>query len=196
MSKRTMVTAGLMAVGVITSVNYAAIAQPSQSPQPNQPATQPNRTATLSALDRQFILDAAQGGMAEVSLAQLATQRATSAALKQYAQRMITDHTRANQELSRLATQKGVTPPPDMGPKYTAVRARLSQLSGANFDRAYISEAGINGHLESEAVFLRQIQLGQDPNLKAFAAKTLPIVQMHLKMARELAGNAAKQNHH
>lgn len=188
MSKRTMVTAAFMAAGVIASGNYAAIAQQNQAPA----ATQPNQTTTLSALDRQFMIDAAQGGMAEVSLGQLAVQRATNSALKQYAQRMITEHTRANQELSRLATQKGVTPPQNMDSKYMAVRERLSQLSGANFNRAYINEAGINGHLESEAVYLRQTQLGQDRDLKAFAAKTLPKVQMHLQMARELARNPAK----
>jgi putative membrane protein len=139
-------------------------------------------------------MDAAQGGMAEVSLGQMATQRATSNAVKQYGQRMVREHTQANKELMQLASQKGVTPPKDMGPKYKAAMERLSQLPKASFDQAYINEAGINGHLESQAVYQRQSQLGQDPQLKAFAAKILPTVEKHLQMARDMKGNTAAKN--
>jgi putative membrane protein len=139
-------------------------------------------------------MDAAQGGMAEVSLGQMATQRATSNAVKQYGQRMVREHTQANKELMQLASQKGVTPPKDMGPKYKAAMDRLSQLPKASFDQAYMSEAGINGHLESQAVYQRQAQLGQDPDLKAFAAKILPTVVNHLQMARDMKSNTAAKN--
>lgn len=165
-----------MAAGVFVAFEYTSLAQP------NRPATQ--HQTTLSALDQQFIVEAAQGGLAEVALGQLATQRATNPTVRQFAQRMVADHTRANQELVRLAAQKGVVPPQNLG-KYSAVAPRLSQLS-ADFDRAYLSEAGINAHVESEVVYRRQVQLGQDRDLQAFAAKTLPVVQMHLQMARNL----------
>lgn len=81
-----------------------------------------------------------------------------------------------------------------MGPKYKAAMARLSQLPKTSFDQAYMNEAGINGHLESQAVFQRQSQLGQDRDLKAFATKTLPIVVNHLQMARNMTGNTATVN--
>ena len=208
MIARKMVTAALVAVGVLVSLEYTSVAQPSQpatqpsqpATQPSQPATQPNQPATqpnqtrISALDRQFIIDAAQGGMAEVSLGQMATQRATSDEVKQYAQRMVREHTQANQELLRLATQKGVTPPRDMGPKYQAAMEQLSQLPKENFDQAYMNEGGINGHLESQAVYQRQSQLGQDQELKAFAAKILPRVQDHLQRAQDMIGNSAGEN--
>ena len=194
MRKGKMVAAALVVTGVFASLQYTSIAQPTQPAPPRPtPPTQPvlpNR-ATLSPLDRQFIIDAAQGGMAEVSLGQMASQRATSAAVKQYAQRMVQEHTQANAELLRLASQKGVTPPRDMGPKYRAAMDRLMQLPRASFDQAYISEAGINGHLESLAVYQRQAQLGQDPDMKAFAAKTVPIVQNHLQVAGNLINNGA-----
>ncbi len=197
MRKGKMVAAALVVTGVFASLEYTSIAQPTQPAPPTQPTppTQPapllNR-ATISPLDRQFIIDAAQGGMAEVSLGQMASQRATNDAVKQYAQRMVQEHTQANRELLRLASQKGVTPPRDMGPKYRAAMDRLMQLPRASFDQAYISEAGINGHLESLAVYQRQAQLGQDPDLKAFAAKTLPIVQNHLQVAGNLTNNGAE----
>lgn len=190
MRKGKMVAAALVVTGVFASLEYTSIAQPTQPAPPTQP-TPPNRTA-ISPLDRQFIIDAAQGGMAEVSLGQMASQRATNDAVKQYGQRMVQEHTRANTELLRLASQKGVTPPKDMGPKYKAAMERLMQLPKASFDQAYISEAGINGHLESLAVYQRQAQLGQDPELKAFAAKTLPTVQNHLQAAGNLTHNGAE----
>ena len=190
MRKGKMVAAALVVTGVFASLQYTSIAQPNQPAPPTRPVPLLNR-ATISPLDRQFIIDAAQGGMAEVSLGQMASQRATNGAVKQYAQRMVQEHTQANKELLRLAAQKGVTPPRDMGPKYRAAMDRLMQLPRASFDQAYISEAGINGHLESLAVYQRQAQLGQDPDLKAFAAKTLPIVQNHLQVAGNLTNNGA-----
>ncbi len=194
MIKRKMLTAALVAVGVLVSLEYTSVAQSNQpSSQQNQPASQQNQT-TISALDRQFIIDAAQGGMAEVSLGKLATERATSDEVKEYGQRMVQEHTRANKELLQLAAQKGVTPPSDMGPKYEAAMERLSQLPRESFDEAYMNEGGINGHLESEAVYRRQSQLGEDADLKAFAAKILPTIQEHLQMARDMTGTTAGEN--
>ena len=190
MRKGKMVAAALVVTGVFASLQYTSIAQPNQPAPPTRPVPLLNR-ATISPLDRQFIIDAAQGGMAEVSLGQMASQRATNDAVKQYAQRMVQEHTQANRELLRIASQKGVTPPRDMGPKYRAAMDRLMQLPRASFDQAYMSEAGINGHLESLAVYQRQAQLGQDPDLKAFAAKTVPIVQNHLQVAGNLINNGA-----
>jgi len=215
MIKKVTITTALMAVGFITSLAYTATAQtnrPAASPDqmvpaPNRPAPPPDQTAPapnrpvpppsssqLSALDRQFVMDAAQGGMAEVQLSQLALQRSTDPQVKQFAQQMIQEHTRANEQLMRLAAQKGITPPPTVGPKYQAAMARLMQLSGASFDQAYMNEAGVNSHMESAAVYQRQAALGQDPDLKAFAAGILPRVQDHLQMAATMTGYRFAQN--
>jgi putative membrane protein len=223
--KKVTITTALMAVGVITSLGYAAVAQtnrpesaPSQStpplpnrpaplpnqPLPNRPAPLPNQplpnrplpgsNSQLSALDNQFVIEAAHGGMAEVRLGQLALQRSTSPQVKQFAQRMIQEHTQANTELMRLTTQKGINAPTDVGPKYQAAMMRLMQLSGAEFDQAYMNEAGVNAHLESAAVYQRQAALGLDPDLKAFASRTLPRVQGHLEMASRMTGYRFAQN--
>jgi putative membrane protein len=215
MIKKVTITTALMAVGFITCLAYTATAQtnrPAASPDqmapvPNRPAPPPDQTAPapnrpvpppsssqLSALDRQFVMDAAQGGMAEVQLSQLAMQRSTNPEVKQFAQQMIQEHTRANEQLMRLAAQKGITPPPTVGPKYQAAMARLMQMSGASFDQAYMNEAGVNSHMESAAVYQRQAALGQDPDLKAFAAAILPRVQDHLQMAATMTGYRFAQN--
>jgi len=172
-----------------------------QSPRPSQSAPVRDRSlesqsrSQLSDLDRQFVIDAAQGGMAEVRLSQLALERSTNPEVKQFAQQMIQEHTRVNEELMQLAIQKGITPPTDVGPKYEAAMMRLMQLSGASFDQAYMNEGGINAHLENTAVYQRQAGLGEDPDLKAFAARILPRVQGHLEMAGTMTGyRFAQQN--
>ncbi|MEW5857110.1 MAG: DUF4142 domain-containing protein [Cyanobacteriota bacterium] len=196
MMKRTTATAALVAVGLFTSLGFSAVAQTTRPATPStRPATPSNRQATpsrnsqLTALDKQFVMDAAHGGMAEVQLGQLALQKSTDPNVKQFAQQMIQEHTRANQELMQLAAQKGITPPTTPGPKYEAAMMRLMQLSGKSFDQAYMMEAGLNGHLESAAVYQRQVGLGQDPDLKAFAGRILPRVQGHLEMAASMTGS-------
>ncbi|MEP0798891.1 DUF4142 domain-containing protein [Funiculus sociatus GB2-M1] len=127
--------------------------------------------------------------MAEVQLGQLALRKSTNAEVKQFAQRMIDEHTQANKELMSLAAQKGITPPTTPGPKYEAAMMQLQQLSGENFDKAYMMEGGLNGHMESQAVYQRQVLLGQDPDLRTFAARILPRVQGHLQMAATMTRN-------
>ncbi len=173
--------------------NRSAPSSDQMVPAPNRSAPQ-SSSSQLSALDSQFVIDAAQGGMAEVQLSQLALQRSTNPEVKQFAQQMIQEHTRANEQLMRLAAQKGITPPSTVGPKYQAAMARLMQLSGASFDQAYMREAGVNSHMESVAIYQRQADLGQDPDLKAFAAGILPRVQGHLQMAATMTGYRFAQN--
>lgn len=204
MLKRKMLTGALVAVGLFTSLEYKSIAQSSQPTiQPNgttpqaQPTIQPSPGATqqnqtqLSAADKQFITEAAQGGMAEVEMGRLAVKQASSETVRKYAQQMINDHTKANKQLMSLATKKGVTPPTTIGSEYETVRARLSKLSGKNFDQAYMKEAGITAHKLQADLYQRQAKQGQDPDLRAFAAKTLPIVQGHLQMARDMTGDTS-----
>lgn len=213
MFKKASITTALMAVGVITSWGYSAVAQTEQPEmKPNQaapnrpvpptaqpgmnrmPMPMPGQSNQISALDKAFVMDAAHGGMAEVKLAQLALQKSTNPEVKRFAQQMIEQHSKANQELMGIVNQKGMTPPMDVGFKYQAGMMRLMQLSGAEFDRAYLSEAGVNSHLEAAAVYQREASLGLDPELKAFAAKTLPTVQGHLQMASQMTGYRFAQN--
>lgn len=145
--------------------------------------------SSLSQVDREFMVKAAQGGMAEVQFGQLALQRASSNPVRQYAQRMIQEHTKANNELMALAKAKGVTLPTTIGEKNEQLRQRLSKLSGARFDREYMREAGVKSHEDQAKLFERQVERGQNPDVKAFASKTLPVVQKHLQQAEQITGD-------
>jgi len=142
--------------------------------------------ASVSSSDRKFAMTAAMGGMAEVEMARMALTRASSDAVKQYAQKMIDDHTPANAELMQIASSKGITLPTAPDAKMRAMMAKLQNLSGAAFDRAYVMHAGHKDHQKMEKLFRDESMKGRDADLKAFAAKTLPVVQMHLQMARDL----------
>jgi len=134
------------------------------------------------------MITAAQGGMAEVHLAQLAQQKASSNAVKQYANMLEEDHTKANNELRQVAQQKGVDLPADLDPKHQAEMQRLQGLSGDQFDRAYIKMM-VQDHKKDVKEFQRQSERGMDSDVKAFASKTLPTLQKHLTEVQQLAAN-------
>ena len=144
------------------------------------------RMATVSSSDRKFAMTAAMGGMAEVETARMALTKASSDAVKQYAQKMIDDHTAANTELMSIASSKGITLPAAPDAKHRAMMAKMEKLSGEAFDREYVMMAGHKDHQKMEKLFRDESTRGRDADLKAFAAKTLPVVQEHLRLAREL----------
>jgi putative membrane protein len=173
---------------------------------PNQPATDtagsrptgqasgtPTRSTAASSqastADHQFIMEAARGGMAEVELGQLAKDKAQSDAVKQFGERMVTDHGKANDELKTLAQSKNITLPADLDAKHKATKDKLSKLSGAQFDRAYMQEM-VSDHQKDVNEFRKQSQSAKDPEVKAWAAKTLPTLQEHLQMAQAASRSA------
>jgi len=141
--------------------------------------------AAVSNADKTFATEAAQGGMAEVQLGQLAAEKAASPQVKQFAQRMVTDHTQANQELMQIVKQQSLTVPTQVGSKEKGDMERLRGLSGAQFDTAYMQHM-LQDHQKDVADFQKQAQSGSDPALKAFAQKYLPILQQHLQMAQSI----------
>ena len=144
--------------------------------------------AGMNSKDRDFLMDAAMGGLMEVELGQLAAQKGTSDAVKQFGQRMVDDHGKANTELMTLATSKGITLPTSIDDKHRAQVTKLSAMSGADFDRAY-SKMMLKDHEKDVSEFEKQSMKGTDPDVKAFASKTLPTLQEHLTMVRALPGN-------
>ena len=161
---------------------------PNNTNTPGGSSTTPGRGNTqssLSSTDRNFINQAAQLGMLEVQLGQLAMQRGSSNTVKQYGQRMVNEHTQANQQLMQLSSQKGVTPSTNLDNQHKAAINRISSLSGKSFDNAYMEEM-INSHNQAIALFQAQSQQGQDPDLKAWATKLVPNLQAHLQMANQM----------
>jgi putative membrane protein len=151
-------------------------------------ATTSPRSAAAKTLGREdlaFARKAAQGGLGEVELGQLAQQRASSPDVKQFAQRMVTDHQQANAQLEAIATGKGVTMPKTIDPDQRKLRVRLEKENGTAFDRAYI-RGMVQDHRKDVKLFQREAQSGKDPELRSFAQQTLPILQEHLQMVQQI----------
>ncbi len=149
--------------------------------------------AGMNQQDHKFIMEAAMGGMLEVELGRVAAQRGTSDAVKQFGQRMVDDHSKANEELMSLASSKGMTLPTALDEKDQKDVAKLSAMSGAEFDRAY-SKMMLKDHEKDVKEFERQSTKAGDPELRAFVTKTLPTLQEHLQIAKTLPGNESNSN--
>jgi putative membrane protein len=142
--------------------------------------------AAPTAADRRFMADAAAGGLAEVELGRLATDKGTRSEVKDFGKMMVDDHSKANEELKSLAEKEKVTLPAALKPADKALEARLRKLSGAAFDDAYM-RAMVNDHVKDVAAFERESKSGGDADLKEWAGKTLPTLKHHLEKAKEAA---------
>jgi len=133
--------------------------------------------------------------MGEVELGMLALDKAASRDVKGFAQRMIDDHRKAGDELKAIATRKNFAWPAELSADAKALKDRLSKLSGAAFDRAYI-DAMVSGHRDVLGVMQAEAQSGSDAELKAFAAKASSTVQAHLTHALEVQREVGKTATH
>ncbi|MBB4184802.1 DUF4142 domain-containing protein [Sinorhizobium terangae] len=141
--------------------------------------------------DRLFARLAAAGGMAEVELGKLAAGKTETEAVKEFANRMVTDHGTANDRLKQLAEASKMPLPEKLDAEHAAIRKRLQSLNGKAFDLAYI-KAQIVDHQKASHLLQWEISSGEDAELQRYAAEILPRVLLHLEMARnihdELAG--------
>lgn len=135
--------------------------------------------------DKKFVKDAAMGGMTEVELGKLAAQKASRDDVKQFGQKMVDDHTKANDQLKQIASKENIPVPDALDSKHQARIDKLSKLSGAAFDKAYIKDQ-LKDHQTDVKEFSAEAQSGMDPNVKTFASNTLPTLQEHLEMVKNL----------
>jgi putative membrane protein len=154
-------------------------------------AQQPTKTEKAEAKaskmargDHSFLKEAAQHNMGEAELGQLASQRAATDAVKQFGQRMATDHGKALDEVKQLAQQKGVALPTDTDRAHKRLHDKLSKASGADFDREYM-KAMASDHDKDVKKFQKQAEGAKDPDLKAWASKTLPVLKEHQAQAHQ-----------
>ena len=145
----------------------------------------------MSSHDRDFIMDTAMSGLTEVQLGHWAAQKGTSDAVKQFGQRMVEDHSKANAELMQLASSKGITLPTALDEKHQKDISKVSKLSGADFDKAF-AKTMLSDHEKAVKEFEKQSTGAGDADLKAFATNTLPTLREHLEMARTLPGNEGR----
>jgi putative membrane protein len=137
--------------------------------------------------DSRFAMTAAEGGMLEVELGRLASTKAASAEVKNFASRMVTDHSKGNAELTEIAGSKSLMLPTQdqVKAKHQGMIAKLEKLEGAAFDREYMA-AMVKDHDKDVELFEKQAKNGRDAALRAFAEKTLPTLQEHQKMAKQV----------
>ena len=139
-----------------------------------------------ASADVEFVKKAAAGGLAEVEMAKVAQERAHNDQVKQFAERMVTDHSKANDELTDLAQKKGVKVPSATDRTHKQAIDKLSKLSGAAFDKAYMKHQ-VADHQATLALFRREAKSGRDAEIKDWAAKTLPTLEDHMKSAQQVA---------
>jgi len=142
--------------------------------------------AKAAVADPLFAAAAASGGLAELTIAQLGVQKATDPALKKFSQQMIDDHSRMNSELMTLAGQKGIPLARQTDARAQFCAQSLAGLSGQEFDKCY-AKAQLVIHMDSVAMFEAEAERGQDPAMKALAAKSLPHIKEHLSMIKPIA---------
>ncbi|MGC2472927.1 MAG: DUF4142 domain-containing protein [Candidatus Sulfotelmatobacter sp.] len=144
------------------------------------------QSAGTASSDTNFMKKAAAGGLAEVELGQLAVQKASNEQVKQFGQRMIDDHSKANEQLKNLAAQEHVTLPTKPELKDRQTKDRLEKLSGTEFDQAYMSDM-LKDHKKDVAEFERESKTAKNPAVKSFAEQTLPVLREHLSQAEQIA---------
>ena len=132
----------------------------------------------MSDMDRTFMMQAAKDGMKEVHMGQMAAQQGQSDTVKKLGRQIAADHQKANQQLMAIAAKKGVKP------ETRTTEHGMSKRDMKNFDQAWIGMM-VNDHQKDIAMYQRQAQQGADPELKAYAKKTLPVLQKHLKMVQQ-----------
>jgi putative membrane protein len=187
----------LLAAALIACQTLVALAQTEEG-RPDQSildrGTQTDRTRTTHSVmsrtltPQSFTTQAAVIGKAEIELGQLAMQKTQDPGVRGFAQRMIKDHQAAAAKLQRIAGAEQLELPQALDPEHQALKAKLSELQGAAFDREY-SKAMAQGHDKAVALFESASQAPQmTPELKDFAAATLPTLQEHMELAHSLHG--------
>jgi len=140
---------------------------------------------TVSRSDAKFIQHVVPANLAEVELGKLAQEKAGDQRIRQFGERMASDHSQAAKELQQLASEKGVSVGSDLPSSDLRLRDRLAKLQPSAFDREYVKEM-VKDHKKDVAEFRRMSEKAQDPTLKAWVVKTLPTLEDHLKTIENL----------
>jgi len=148
-----------------------------------------SKAGSLTTSDRQFVKAAAEGGMAEVELGKLAEENGGTSEVKDFGKRMVTDHTKINDQLKELAGKEDVTLPQQLNAKDKMTKESLSKLSGTAFDKAYMKDM-VKDHTADVSEFRKESTAAHSAAVKDFASDALPTLESHLKEAKNIAPKA------
>jgi putative membrane protein len=179
---------------ISTPSNNSSVTSPSSTDRNTSTQMRRNDTARsdsgsaskMNRSERKFLEEAAEGGVAEVELGKLASSKASNADVKKFGEQMAQDHAKANDDLKQLASQKGVQVKPDLDRSHKRMSDQLQKLSGADFDKKYMAEM-VRDHEHDVKEFKKMAKDAKDPDVRAFAEKTVPVLEKHLDMARQVA---------
>ena len=141
----------------------------------------------LSKGDQRILVNLAQANVNEVAAGNIALQKASSPEVKSFAQKMVDDHGKGLQEVQQVAQAKNVTLPTERDAKHKKMADRLNALSGEEFDKTYIANAGVNDHKAAHKLVTEAQQKAKDPDVKALAAKLQPTIDQHMKSVPQMA---------
>jgi putative membrane protein len=183
-----IIVAASLAVGMTTTF---AQDQPQQDSEKRgaQILNEPAGAATETIDKEKFLKEAAQSGVAEVNMAKLGTQKAQDPAVKEFAQKLVDDHSKLNDQLKECASKKGITLSTQVDSKHQQMIDHLSGLSGAEFDKAFATHM-VQGHKKGIAKYKKAAE-SSDTEIRDLAKKALPTLQEHLKTAQQWAPEAA-----
>lgn len=157
-----------------------------QSPGENPGAADTTQSAGAQKVnDKNFVKKAAEGGMEEVAIGNLAAQKGTTPAVRQFGQKLVADHTKGNEQLKQVAAQQNLVIPSSLSGKQQRQVNKLAKLSGPKFDKAFAKHE-VKDHRKDINEFQREAQDGSNPAVKQFASNTLPVLEQHLNEAKSL----------
>lgn len=178
-------------LGTDTPAAASGALVPSPSRMSAMPAPSGAPNSGVPDADFAFLNEAVRRGLAEVALGGLAEEKASDERVKKFGEKMVSEHHDANEELMRIATAKGIDLPTELDKTDQNAVDQLDELSGANFDVAYMSRM-VSDHRIDVAKFQKEASTGEDPDIKAAAQAILPVLQEHLKMAESILASIDK----
>ncbi|MDT5271777.1 MAG: putative rane protein [Acidobacteriota bacterium] len=192
MSKNTF-SGAILISGACALLAFVVVAAGASGAQNSNSSTMGNMNASgkmshgsgQMMADHKFAMEAAMGGMEEVQLGRIAAQKGASEEVRQFGQRMVDDHSKANDDLMQVASGKGMTLPTALAPKMQADVQKLSAMSGEKFDKEYVKMM-VKDHKKDVGEFQKEAKGGMDADIKSFAARTLPTLQEHLQMIQRI----------
>lgn len=160
--------------------------QPGASPMDQATGSNQDPNGPAAMMDKAFVRQALQGGMAEVQLGQLALQKSSNPDVKQFAQKMVDDHTKLGDAMKQVAQQMNVKPPDSLSGKDKSTMAKMSALNGDEFDKAYIRDM-VKDHKQDEKEFKQEAENTSNPALKGLVSQGGQMIDQHLQMIEQIA---------
>lgn len=160
--------------------------QPGASPMDQAASSNQDPNGPAAMMDKAFVRQALQGGMAEVQLGQLAAQKSSNPDVKQFAQKMVDDHTKLGDAMKQVAQQMGVKPPDSLSSKDKSTIAKLNALNGDEFDKAYIKDM-VKDHKQDSKEFKQEASNTSNSALKDVVSQGGQMIDQHLQMIEQIA---------